>query len=160
MATTDEVEQATTLARSHLRWVKVPGRGRTCVRIYDGPPGARTVMLLHGWAFTADTNWWPSYAALARHYRVVALDHCGHGLGLQGQGRFEFERCADDVAAVAAGLGLTDAVVAGYSMGGPIALMTARRHPELVAGLVLCATSLDFSSSLRDRFLGHAASAS
>jgi pimeloyl-ACP methyl ester carboxylesterase len=32
----------------------------------------------------------------------------------------------------------------GYSMGGPIAALLAREHPDLVAGLVLCATAPDW----------------
>ena len=33
----------------------------------------------------------------------------------------------------------------GYSMGGPVALLARRRHPSLVGGLVLCATSARFA---------------
>ena len=35
-------------------------------------------------------------------------------------------------------------LVVGYSMGGPVAQLVWRRHPDLVAGLVLCATSDSF----------------
>jgi len=35
-------------------------------------------------------------------------------------------------------------IAVGYSMGGPIASLTWRRHPDQVAGLVLCATSRHF----------------
>jgi 3-oxoadipate enol-lactonase len=36
-------------------------------------------------------------------------------------------------------------VAVGYSMGGPIASLTWRRHRERVAGLVLCATARHFA---------------
>ena len=36
-------------------------------------------------------------------------------------------------------------VVVGYSMGGPVAQLLWQRHPDLVAGLVLCATSDRFA---------------
>src|SRR5207248_3800696 len=44
------------------------------------------------------------------------------------------------------------AVIVGYSMGGPVALLVWRRHPELVAGLVLEATGLQFSSTPLQRW--------
>src|SRR5205807_289235 len=50
------------------RTVVLPGRGRTFVREVTGPPGAPTVVLLHGWTATADLNWFPSYAPLARSF--------------------------------------------------------------------------------------------
>jgi pimeloyl-ACP methyl ester carboxylesterase len=45
------------------------------------------------------------------------------------------------------------AIVVGYSMGGPIAQLLWRRHPELVTGLVLCATSYRFVTGMRERFV-------
>jgi 3-oxoadipate enol-lactonase len=42
-------------------------------------------------------------------------------------------------------LGIDRFVPVGYSMGGPIAQLTWKRHAERVAGLVLCATSRNFA---------------
>src|SRR2546423_791782 len=61
--------------------------------------------------------------------------------------------CADDAAALLEHLGIRRAIVAGYSMGGPIAMLTWQRHPELVAGLVLGATALEWRATLRERFV-------
>jgi pimeloyl-ACP methyl ester carboxylesterase len=47
---------------------------------------------------------------------------------------------ADDVAALLADLDTGPVVLAGHSMGGYVALAFARRHPELLRGLVLVAT--------------------
>jgi 3-oxoadipate enol-lactonase len=135
------------------RYVWLPGRGRTFVRELAGPPGAPTVVLLHGWTATADLNWWASYAPLAEHVHVLAIDHRGHGRGIRAATPFRLEQCADDVAALADVLGLDRVVAAGYSMGGPVAQLLWRRHRELVAGLVLCATSASFVGSLRERVL-------
>src|SRR5919199_626036 len=41
-------------------------------------------------------------------------------------------------------LGAAPVVAIGYSMGGPIAQLLARDHPEAVAALVLCATAQDW----------------
>ena len=39
----------------------------------------------------------------------------------------------------------------GYSMGGPVSLHLARRHPQLVAGIVVQATALEWSATWRER---------
>ncbi len=139
--------------RSHApggRHVALPGRGRTFVRELAGPPGAPAVVLLHGWTATAALNWAPSFGPLARHFRVVALDHRGHGRGVRARGPFRLEDCADDVAALLAELGIDRCVTVGYSMGGAVAQLLWRRHPTLVDGLVLCATSSTFHGTAHE----------
>lgn len=46
-----------------------PGIGTTFVRDSGGPTGAPVVLLLHGWAVTADLNWFPAYPSLVAHHR-------------------------------------------------------------------------------------------
>ena len=124
--------------------VHVPGRGELFVRDTggDGPP----VLLLHGWMFSADLNWYPTYAPLEEAgYRVLALDHRGHGRGLRTAEPFSLEACTDDAAALLSHLDVPPVLAVGYSMGGPIASLLARHHPDTVAGLVLGATSMDWS---------------
>lgn len=128
------------------RRVKLDGRGTTFVRELAGPAGAPTVMLLHGLSATADVNWFTAYEALGRHFNVVAIDHRGHGRGIRTWRQFRLEDCADDVAALASELGLSRIIPVGYSMGGPIAQLTWRRHRSLVSGMVLCATARSFAS--------------
>ncbi|MBV9665783.1 MAG: alpha/beta fold hydrolase [Actinobacteria bacterium] len=136
------------------RRLQLPGRGQTFIREITGPPGAPTLFLLHGLSATADLNWFTCYHALGREFGVVAIDHRGHGHGIRSVRRFRLEDCADDVAAVCHELGLERIIPVGYSMGGPIAQLTWRRHRELVAGLVLCATARTFAEqSPRNRVL-------
>lgn len=128
-----------------LRPVEVPGRGTTAVRFAAGPT---PVLLLHGWAVTADFNFCHLMDPLARRFGVVAVDHCGHGRGLpvpDGE-RFSITQCADDAAAVLDGLGIDRVVVCGYSLGGPVAMELVRRHRNRVAGLVLESTTLAFEN--------------
>lgn len=122
------------------RLVIVPQRGEFVVR--DSGGEGPVVLLLHGWMFAADLNWWPSYRPLIEAgYRVIALDHRGHGRGLRTPAPFRLVDCADDAAAVLRTLGCEQAIAVGYSMGGPIAALTARRHPQLIGGVVFCATA-------------------
>ncbi|MCX6521121.1 MAG: alpha/beta hydrolase [Actinobacteria bacterium] len=136
--------------------MELPGRGTTFVRHVEGPPGAPTLVLLHGWTATADLNWFTTYHPLGRQYRVIAIDHRGHGRGIRSKKAFRLEDCADDAVAVCDVLGIERFVPVGYSMGGPIAQLIWRQHPERVAGLVLCATSGYFVTSREERmsFLG------
>lgn len=127
------------------RKIKLPGRGTTFIRDLEGPPGAPVLLLLHGWTVDADLNWFTSYRALGRQFRVLAMDHRGHGRGIRSWRPFRLEDCADDIAVLAAELGIAQLIPVGYSMGGPIAQLTWRRHRDLVAGMVLCSTARSFS---------------
>lgn len=123
--------------------VELAGHGETVVREFAGPPGAPTVMLLHGLGATASLNWGRCFGPVSRQFRVLSLDHRGHGRGLRTR-RFRLEECADDAVRAADALGVEHFIAAGYSMGGPIASLTWRRHPERASGLVLCATARHF----------------
>jgi pimeloyl-ACP methyl ester carboxylesterase len=136
--------------------VELTGRGRTFVREVAGPPGAPTVILLHGWTATADLNWFTCFAPLGEHFRVLAPDHRGHGRGIRPNGGFRLTDCADDVAAIADVFGVNTFIPVGYSMGGAIAQLVALRHEARTRGLVLAATAGYFASSRDERlnFLG------
>ncbi len=135
------------------RRVELPGRGITFFREVPGPPGAPTVLLLHGWIASAGLNWFTVFEELGKHYRVLAVDHRGHGRGLRTWKRFRLADCADDAAALLDVLDTGPAIAVGYSMGGPIAQLLWRRHPEQVSGLVLAATSTGFVPVSRDRYV-------
>ncbi len=97
---------------------------------------------------------------LAERFRVVAIDHRGHGRGIRPHEPFSLEDCADDVASLLDVLGIRRAVLVGYSMGGAIGQLTWRRHNRRVAGLVLLATAARFDlppgSELLTRLLAEA----
>jgi 3-oxoadipate enol-lactonase len=133
--------------------IELDGRGSTFARVIDGPPGAPTVVLLHGWIASGGLNWFTAFEPLSQRYRVIAPDLRGHGRGIRSRRRFRLADCADDVAALLDHLGADPAIVVGYSMGGPVAQLLWRRHPEKVAGLVLCATSYRFVHGARERVI-------
>ena len=72
---------------------------------------------------------------------MLAIDHRGHGRGLRSPAPFRLVDCADDAAALLRTLGAGPVIAVGYSMGGPIASLLARSHPDRSSGLVLCATA-------------------
>lgn len=117
-----------------------PGRGEIFLRDSGGDGPA--VMLLHGWMVSADLNWYGAYGDLiAAGYRVLAIDHRGHGRGLRPLVPFRLRDCAADAAVALRSLGVTPALVVGYSMGGAIAQLIAREHPDVVCGVVLSGTA-------------------
>jgi 3-oxoadipate enol-lactonase len=133
--------------------VLVPGRGKMRVRSVrlsdrvDSPP----ILLLHGWSATADVNFGTVIGPISESFDVIAPDLRGHGGGIKGRDPFTIESCADDMAGLIETLGIGPVVTLGYSLGGPVALVLARRRPDLVSGLVLCATAARLGRSAAGR---------
>lgn len=96
-------------------------------------------------------NWFRLHGPLALYDRILAMDVRGHGRGIRSEQRFTLEAAADDACALLEELDAGPAVVVGYSMGGSIALLMWRRHPESVAGLVLQSTALQWQAAFHER---------
>jgi pimeloyl-ACP methyl ester carboxylesterase len=131
------------------RRVNLPGRGTTFVREVAGPPGAPTAILLHGYFASGGLNWFRNFESLSREFRVIAPDLRGHARGIRSPRGMRLADCADDVAALCRELQTGPAIIAGYSMGGPVAQLMWQRHPDLVSGLVLCATAPRFDFGMQ-----------
>ncbi len=65
---------------------------------------------------------------LAPSHRVVSVDLRGHGRS--GDGPWQWDAVLADLAAVADELGLANPAVVGMSLGGMLAALWARQHPE------------------------------
>jgi pimeloyl-ACP methyl ester carboxylesterase len=122
------------------------------VRHHQHPDSSKpTLLLLHGWTASCDSQFFSAYEELSQHFSIIGVDHRGHGRGLRPSVPVTLEDCADDAAAVAKELGATSVITVGYSMGGPISLLTAQRHPEFVRGMVLQATALEWSGTRKEK---------
>ena len=101
-----------------------------------GDPAAPPLVLIHGNAASAE--WWRFVAPLlANDYHVIAPDLGGMGDSAHC-GRYERERYAEQVMAVADALAPGQwPVVAGHSLGGYVAIMAACAHGHRMAGLVV-----------------------
>ena len=117
------------------------------VREAPGPPGAPTVVLLHGWTSTADITWYGVFGVLGEHFRVVAPDLRGHGRGPRRGRKTGLDDVTADIAGLIEALDAVPAVVAGYSLGGAVAQRVARARSDLVSGLVLCASASRFTAA-------------
>ena len=133
------------------RMVDLAGRGAAFVTDTPGPrPDSPAIVLLHAVGCTGLLTWFPSIGPLSRRYRVVTMDQRWHGRGIQSD-EFSVRDCADDVAALIDELGLEAPIIAGFSMGSIIAQRVWRQHPDKVGGLVLCATTDRFRSTVAER---------
>jgi pimeloyl-ACP methyl ester carboxylesterase len=143
-------------ARPHLplgRRVELPRRGTTFVREVKGPPGAPTLLLLHGWIASGGLNWFRTFETLGQHFNVLAPDLRGHARGVRSRKVFRIHDCADDAAEMLVAMDSGPVIAVGYSMGGPVAQQLFRRHRDLVSGLVFCATAPTFLLGQREKLI-------
>lgn len=134
-------------------YVELPQRGTTFVRD-NANTGAPAILLLHGWTVNAALNFYGLFDHLSDDFRVVALDHRGHGRGLRSEEKFRLTDCADDAAALLDELQIDSAIVLGYSMGGAIAQLLWERHRTKVNSLVLCSTASRFGQIRNEQVMG------
>jgi pimeloyl-ACP methyl ester carboxylesterase len=97
------------------------------------------LVVLHGGFGTADM-FGPNLEALAAGRRVLGVDLQSHGRSPAAHRPMRFEDMADAIADLIRTLGLEQAAVMGFSLGGGVALRTAIQHPEVVTRLVLVST--------------------
>lgn len=107
-------------------------------------------MLLHGTAIdSAALSFGPSIPALAEQHRVIALDWPGYGLSERPPVDMSMHDLLELFAAFLGEAGLERTNLAGFSMGGAIALGFALRAPERVETLSLIGSyGLDAKSPL------------
>ena len=131
-----------------LRWFARLRRVEPRSRLVTGANGAELhvlewsdegvpLLLLHG--FGNEAHIWDDFApVVAPHYRTLALDHRGHGdSDWDPEGRYDYDSTSTTSSRVTAALGIERLVLVGHSLGGRIATLLRRRHPERLAGLVI-----------------------
>lgn len=106
------------------------------------------LILLHGNSEDG-TYFDPHIPALARHFRVIALDTRGHGKSPRGSAPFTIGQFARDLGDFMDAQGIERASLLGFSDGGNIALTFALEHPKRVDRLILNGANLDPSGVKR-----------
>jgi pimeloyl-ACP methyl ester carboxylesterase len=96
---------------------------------WQGPPGAPTLLLLHG--YLAHAHWWDLVAPwLATEYRVIAPDF--GGMGDSGQREtYSYAQFNAEVTGVVEALGLAGCTGIGHSFGGRTLLYACAARPDL-----------------------------
>lgn len=106
------------------------------------------LLLAHGAGGSVEGNYGPILDGLAARHRVVGADYPGTGKTPRSAGPLNVDELADQLLAAADAEGLDTFAIAGFSLGGPIAIRAAVRHPERVDALVLTATFAHRDSKL------------
>ena len=115
--------------------------------------GDAPLVLLHGAYMTTDAMQ-PLLSELAKSRQVIATDLQGHGRTVDIDRPLEYEQMADDVAALMEHLGVAEADIVGYSMGGGVAMQLTLRHPRLVRKLVAASVSYRLDGMFREVVAG------
>ncbi len=110
--------------------------GDRTLRYFERGEGGQPLVLIHG--FGGDlNNWLFNHEALAVGRRVVALDLPGHGESGKALATGDLDELSGAVLALLDHLDIPQAHLAGHSMGGAVALNTARLAPQRVLTLSL-----------------------
>ena len=103
---------------------------------YEITGTGQPLILLHG-GFGNTEMFMPARAALTKNYKVIAVDLQGHGRTADIDRPIVPDSMANDIAALIKELNLGKTNIAGYSLGGVVALRLAIQHPELLQNVVL-----------------------
>ncbi|MBR8744272.1 3-oxoadipate enol-lactonase [Nocardiopsis sp. MG754419] len=102
----------------------------------DAPP-----LVLGGSLGTTLDMWEPQVEALSASFRVIRIDHRGHGSSPAPEGPYSLADLGGDVLDLLDRLGIERAHYVGLSIGGMIGQWLAIHAPERIDRLVLLATS-------------------
>jgi pimeloyl-ACP methyl ester carboxylesterase len=97
--------------------------------------GKTAVIFIHG-GFADRSFWSNQMKPFAKKYRVIAVDLAGHGESGKNRTKWNLFTFAQDVRAVMEKEKIQRAVLVGNSLGGPVALETARLVPNKVVAIV------------------------
>ncbi len=112
---------------------------------YEDTGTGTAVVLVHGWCMSSAV-WQFQYKGLEHAYRLIAPDLRGHGKSGMTPGSLDFESFAADLADLLYGLGLSNIILVGWSMGAQIAMQAYSGISDWLAGLVLVSATPCFSA--------------
>jgi pimeloyl-ACP methyl ester carboxylesterase len=100
---------------------------------YEIHGSGESLVLIHG-GVVGITMFGPNVEALAKGRQVIAVELQGHGHTADIDRPMSYETMADDIAALIKYLGMEQADVMGYSLGGGVALQSVRKLVVASAG--------------------------
>jgi 3-oxoadipate enol-lactonase len=106
----------------------------------EGPRDAPVVVLSGSLGSTLEM-WRPQVAPLTERFRVIRVDHRGHGGSPVPPGPYRIADMAADVLALLDALGLERVAWCGLSMGGMVGMYLGSEAPQRLTSLTLCCTS-------------------
>jgi pimeloyl-ACP methyl ester carboxylesterase len=125
-------------SRQRQELVEVRGSRLYVEVLGNGKP----VLFLHGGLHHFDNSFAKQRDEFALSHLVIGIDQRGHGHSPDDERPFRYEDMAEDTAEAIRLLRLGPVDVVGHSDGGNVALILARKHPELVRRLVISGANL------------------
>jgi non-heme chloroperoxidase len=114
--------------QGQIRTTRIQAKDGTSLFVKDTGGTGRAVVMTHAWPLNADV-WDYQAAQLAKAgFRVITYDRRGFGRSDQPAAGYTFDVFADDLAAVIEQIGVRDATIVGYSMGGGEVVRYFSRH--------------------------------
>src|SRR5215469_9891534 len=104
---------------------------------YEIRGSGRPLVLLHGGLLTADLNFGPLLEPLAASRQVIAVELQGHGHTADPGRPMTIEALASDVVGLLDHLGIAEADIFGFSLGGLVAYALALGAPARVRRLII-----------------------
>jgi pimeloyl-ACP methyl ester carboxylesterase len=104
---------------------------------YETRGSGRPLVLLHGGLMTIDLNFGPLLEPLAARGQVIAVELQGHGHTADTGRPMTIEALAGDVVALLDHLGIAEADLFGFSLGGLVAYAVALGAPARVGKLIV-----------------------
>jgi pimeloyl-ACP methyl ester carboxylesterase len=104
---------------------------------YETRGTGRPLVLLHGGLMTIDLNFGSLLEPLAAHRQVIAVELQGHGHTADTDRPMTIEALAADVVALLDHLGIAEADLFGFSLGGLVAYAVALDAPSRVGKLIV-----------------------
>jgi proline iminopeptidase len=123
-------------------FIEAPGAR---LAVFEEGTAGDTILLLHGGPGVPDYLEDVS-RMLASKCRVIRFDQRGTGQSVCHSGRYALDDYINDVEAVRRARGLERLKLLGHSWGGLVAQLYATRHPDRVARLCLCNSSIGLES--------------
>ena len=104
---------------------------------YETHGSGRPLVLLHGGLMTIDLNFGPLLEPLAASRQVIAVELQGHGHTADIDRPMTIQALAGDVVALLDQLGIAEADLFGFSLGGLVAYAVALGAPARVGKLIV-----------------------
>src|SRR3954467_7013547 len=104
---------------------------------YETHGTGRPLVLLHGGLMTIDLNFGPMLEPLAASRQVIAVELQGHGHTADTNRPMTVDALADDVVSLLDHLGVAEADVFGFSLGGLVACALGLGAPTRVGKLIV-----------------------
>jgi pimeloyl-ACP methyl ester carboxylesterase len=112
-------------------------RNDTATLYYETHGKGQPVVFASGWGLS-HACWGPTVERLSRRFRCVVYDARGTGRShASDRATFDLDEHVDDLRALCEAEDLFDAHVVGHELGGRVAALAVRHHPQLAATLTI-----------------------